>query len=29
MNSFVLPGLMKRRAELVGDIEAAHQAYGG
>jgi hypothetical protein len=26
MNSFVLPGLLKRRAELAGDIEAAHNA---
>jgi hypothetical protein len=26
MNSFVVPGLIKRRAELAGDIEKAHEA---
>jgi hypothetical protein len=26
MNAFVLPGLMKPREQLAGDIEAAHEA---
>lgn len=26
MNAFVIPGLVKRRAELAGDIEKAHQS---
>lgn len=26
MNAFVIPGLIKRRAELAGDIETAHEA---
>ena len=26
MNAFVLSGLVKRRAELAGDIEAAHES---
>jgi hypothetical protein len=28
MNEFVLSGLVKRRAELAGDIERAHETCG-
>jgi hypothetical protein len=28
MNAFVVSGLIKRRAELAGDVEDAHEALG-